>query len=78
MNFKFVLPPKFFFGFWAEIFCAKSILTLILDVSDKFIENVRGVGFLVNDTWANRVLRYGHFGEFLEYFGEYNGQFGSD
>ena len=68
MNFKFGL----------KFFCAKSIFTLILDVSDKFIENLEGVGFLVNDTWANGVLRYGHFGEFLEYFGGYNGQFGSD
>ena len=23
-----------------------------------------GVGFLVNDTWANGILRYGHFNDF--------------
>ena len=27
-------------------------VSLILNVSEKFIENVGGVGFLVNDTWA--------------------------
>ena len=24
----------------------------------------------MNDTWANGVLRYGHFGEFMEFFGD--------
>ena len=24
----------------------------------------------MNDTWANGVLQYGHFGEFLEFFGD--------
>ena len=53
-----------FFGFWAQNFfggpnkksalivCTKSIFTLILKDSDKFIKNVGGVWFLVNDTWA--------------------------
>ena len=27
-------------------------VSLILNVSEKFIENVGGVGFLLNDTWA--------------------------
>ena len=47
---------KYYIGFWAQSFfgglCAKSIFTSILKVSDKFIEKCRGVGFLVNDTWA--------------------------
>ena len=36
---------------WSRLVCAKSIFTLILNVSDKFIENVGLVSFLVNDTW---------------------------
>ena len=37
---------------WATRLYSKSIFTLILNVSDKFIKTVGGVGFLVNGTWA--------------------------
>ena len=50
---KIQKKPGFFWILGSNfLVCAKSIFTLILKVSDKFVENVGGVGFLVNDTWA--------------------------
>ena len=47
------------------IVCEKSIFTLILNVSDKFIEKCRR-----SRLGQNGVLRYGHFSDFLELFGD--------
>ena len=58
--------PKLAFG--------KSIFTSILKVSDKVIEKVREVGFLVNALGQNGGLSYAH----LVIFGAQNNQFGSD
>ena len=33
-------------------------------------KNAGGLGFLVNDTWEKWVLRYGHFGDILGFFGD--------
>ena len=79
-HFEGSLGSRANFGFGLKIFleakiknrpllvCAKSIFTLILKNSDKFIEKCRRRRLFGESTLRqNGVLRYGHFSYFLEY-----------
>ena len=67
MDFKFVFS-RIYINFDIQTKFEVDLTQIGHSISENSFKNVGGVGFLVNDTWGNWVLRYGQFGEFLEYF----------